>query len=285
MRNLKVFSGDTLDFLDEVIASKKNSTKDPNYKQRIHLLAPDVKVLYSDYETAHNTKNHISLIPNGYVNQEKADLLRLYTSGNSKLVKLKNSITTVLDNRVLNTCQYCTIAPVGSLDHIVPKDTYPEFSVNPKNLIPACTTCNSHKNENWKENNKTIFLNLYIDILPSEQYLFVSLDLSANNIQPTFELQNVNNIDSDIFELLENHYSRLNLFKRFKKESHKIISELTNLISASINLLDRDQIKELVLSKIDADKAIFGNNYYKSILEESLINNQIYLNSIFNQTS
>lgn len=280
MRNLNVFNGSTPDFLDEVIATKRNSSLDPDFKNRVNLLTPNVKVLYGNFDITHNSNNHVSLTPNGYANQEKADLLKLYTSGNSSLVKLKNNITTVLDNRAMNTCQYCTIAPVGSLDHIVPKDEFPEFSVNPKNLLPACTTCNSHKNENWKVNNKTIFLNLYTDILPSEQYLFVDLIVSENNVQPTFQLRNINNIDLDFYELLENHYSRLQLPQRFKRESHKVISELTNLISAGSHLLNENQIKELVLAKIGEDKVVFGNNYYKSILEEVLINSQVYLDSI-----
>ncbi|RCW92419.1 HNH endonuclease [Winogradskyella arenosi] len=280
MRNLNAYSGDTSDFLDEVIGSKRNSSKDPNYKQRINILASDIKVLFGNYETAHNTNNHVSLTPNGYANQEKTDLLKLYSSGNSRLIKLKNSITTVLDNRAMNTCQYCTIAPVGSLDHIVPKGEFPEFSVNPKNLLPACTTCNSHKNENWKESNKTIFLNLYTDILPSEKYLFVDLLITANNIQPTFILRNTNNIDLDFFELLVSHYTKLHLLERFKQESHKIISELTHLICNFINSTPLNLLKTNILSKIEDDKAVFGCNYYKSVLEEALINNQQYLDSI-----
>jgi 5-methylcytosine-specific restriction endonuclease McrA len=281
MRNLNVYSGDTSVFLDEVIASKRNSTEDPNYKQRVNVLSHDVKVLFGVYEIAHNANNHVSLVPNGYINQDKTDLLKLYNSGNSRLIKLKNSVTTVLDNRAMNTCQYCTIAPVASLDHIVPKGRFPEFSVNPKNLLPACTTCNSHKNQNWTENNNTIFLNLYTDILPAEEYLFIDLVVTVNNIQPTFELRNINNIDAVFFELLEKHYSRLHLPQRFKKESHKVISELTNLISASRHLLNQNQIIELIRAKISEDKAVFGNNYYKSILEKSLINNQDYLDKVF----
>jgi len=280
MRNLNVHNGNTSDFLDEVVASKKNSPKDPNYKQRVNVLVPAIKVLYGNYETVHNANNHVSLVPSGYVNQEKSDLLKLYTSSNSRLVKLKNSITTVLDNRAMNTCQYCTITPIGSLDHIIPKDEFPEFSVNPKNLLPACTTCNSHKSENWKGSNKTLFLNLYTDVLPSEQYLYVDIVLLDKNILPTFELRNTNHIDVAFFELLMSHYTRLHLPKRFKQESHKVISELTNLITASKNILSQHQIIELVKAKIEEDKAVFGNNYYKSILEEALINKQDYLNQI-----
>lgn len=282
MRNLNAYRGNSSDFLDEVIATKRNSEQDPNYKQRINVLAPAIKVLYRNYETAHNTNNYISLVPNGYVNQDKADLLKLYTPNNSRLIKLKKSITTVLDNRAMNTCQYCTLSPVGSLDHIIPKHEFPEFSVNPKNLLPACTTCNSHKNENWKENNKTIFLNLYTDILPTDQYLFVDLVVSPNNIQPKFELINSNNINADFFELLKSHYTNLHLLERFKIESHKVISELTNLIWASKTLLNQNQIIELVKAKIKEDKNIFGNNYFKSILEEALIINQDYINIVLN---
>ncbi len=280
MRNLKPFNGNTSNFLDEVIVSKRNSQLDPTYKQRINLLAPGVKQLYRQYDIAHDENSHVGLVPYGYVNQDKSDLIKLYTSSNKMLIKLKNNVTTVLDNRAMNTCQYCTIGPIGSLDHIVPKEEFPEFSVNPKNLIPACTTCNSHKYESWKLNNKTIFLNLYTDILPSEQYLFVDLLITPNNIQPTFELKNINNIDANFFELLKSHYSRLNLQSRFKMESHKIISELTNIILASRQLLDGNQLKDLVSAKLVEDKNVFGNNYYKSILEEALINSQGFVLNI-----
>jgi 5-methylcytosine-specific restriction endonuclease McrA len=279
MRNLNSFMGNTSDFLDEIVASKRNSSEDPNYKFRLSALVPNIKLHYSDFDLAFNHNNYISLTPNGYVNQEKDDLLKLYTPNNSRLVKLKNSITTVLDNRAMNTCQYCTLAPIGSLDHIIPKDEFPEFSVNPKNLLPSCSICNSHKKEHWKLINKTLFINLYTDILPDEQYLFVDITITLTNIEPNFELRNVNHIDNDFFELLESHYSRLQLLQRFRNESHKVISELSNLIFASLKQLTQSQIIILVKDKIIEDKRIFGMNYYKSILEEALITDQDYLDS------
>jgi len=126
-----------------------------------------------------------------------------------------------------------------------------------------------------------LFLNLYTDTLPNEQYLFVDLVVSPNYIEPTFELRNVNNINADFFQLLKSHYSRLHLPERFKKESHKVISELTNLISASKNLLSKDQIIELVQNKIDEDKKTFGSNNFKSMLEEALISNKNYMDDIY----
>ncbi|MGV0920881.1 HNH endonuclease [Empedobacter falsenii] len=281
MRNLNAYSECSLEFLDKIVESKRYSQKDPDYKSRLNQLIPNVKILYRNYDTVFFSNNHTSLNPYGYIHQSKVDLIKLYKSNNSILVKLKNSITTVLDNRAMNTCQYCTIAPISSLDHILPKDEFPEFSVNPKNLIPSCSTCNSHKNEYWRVDNNTIFLNLYTDDLPLEQYLFVDIEFIDNNIQPNFKLRNLHGIDKEFFELLNSHYSRLDLFQRFKNESHKIISELTNLLKGCKRSLNKDQIIQIVLDKIEEDKASFGTNYYKSILEFALINSDTFLNNIF----
>ncbi len=51
-------------------------------------------------------------------------------------------------NRIRQTtgiicCPMCGSASTGSLDHYLPKDDYPEFSVLPCNLVPACALCNS----------------------------------------------------------------------------------------------------------------------------------------------
>lgn len=281
MKNLNVFDGNVQEFLDDIINSKKKSKEDPNFKDRVKILVPNIKALYNSFDVSHNYNSHISLNPYGYVNGNKNDLLKLYTSDNSKLVKLKNKLTTILDNRIMNTCQYCTMTPINSLDHIVPKGEFPEFAVNPKNLLPACSACNSYKSENWRENNKTLFLNLYTDILPQVQYLFVDLNITADYIETKFELKNINNIDPDLFELLESHYRKLYLPNRFSKKSNDIISELKNIIISNKLFLDKTQIVQVVQEKINRDKILFGCNYYKSILEETLINNEIFIDSIF----
>lgn len=43
----------------------------------------------------------------------------------------------------LSTCPMCGAAGVGTVDHYLPRETYPEFSVFTPNLIPACNLCNS----------------------------------------------------------------------------------------------------------------------------------------------
>jgi hypothetical protein len=44
-------------------------------------------------------------------------------------------------------CPYCGQRDVKTLDHYLPKATFPEFAVLPANLIPCCSDCNHDKFE------------------------------------------------------------------------------------------------------------------------------------------
>lgn len=39
-------------------------------------------------------------------------------------------------------CPFCGINSIGNVDHFLPKKHFPQFSVYPQNLVPACRDCN-----------------------------------------------------------------------------------------------------------------------------------------------
>jgi 5-methylcytosine-specific restriction endonuclease McrA len=45
----------------------------------------------------------------------------------------------------LQSCPMCGSSVTGSVDHYLPKEDFPEFSVMAANLVPACSHCNSGK--------------------------------------------------------------------------------------------------------------------------------------------
>lgn len=281
MKNLNVFNGNTHDFLDDVVNSKKNTQDDPNYKERLAILTPDVKLCFITFDIVNNANNHISLVPHGYVTPDKDDLLKLYNPKAKKLVTFKNTSTTVLDNRASTVCQYCTINSANTLDHIVPKTEFAEFAINPKNLFPACSECNGYKSDRFKKNNDRLFLNLYSDVLPITKYLFVDIQIVNSVVEADYRLSNINNINVQLFSIIESHYDKLHLFRRFKSKTNTIVSEMTNSINASIGKISKQTFIDLTLDKIYRDELLHGSNYYKSILEKQLLNNDAYLNLYF----
>lgn len=281
MKNLKPYKECSSAFLDDVLKAKNISKKDPEYKKRVEILKPSVKNKYSTFEIAHTANNLVSLNTAGYAGQDKIDLLKLYKYDNSVIQKLNEQVTTLEGNRLINTCQNCTINEINSLDHIVPKDEFPEFAVNPRNLFPSCSKCNGHKSYVWRENNRSLFLNLYLDNLPEEQYLFCNPTFDGDKITLKFTVENRYGIEQNLFNLIKNHYVRLHLPKRFRKNSHDIIYELNKEINKYKDKISKEELIKTIKEDIKDDKTYYGFNYWKAIIKETLIGDINYLALMF----
>ncbi|MBR7716769.1 HNH endonuclease [Acinetobacter nosocomialis] len=280
MKNLKNnLSSSSIDFMREIVSSKRNTQNDPNRKTRLLSLVTKVDPSYSNYDRKMSTNTLTSLTPLVISASEEVDFLNLYSYKNSKLTAFRRAISTDNTSTYQPTCQYCTINSVNSLDHFAPKDLFPEFSVHPNNLIPSCTECNSKKLVRWINNNQHIFLNLYIDILPDIQYLFVEFDIiSLSDINVNFRIDNLNNISLPLYTIITSHYRELDLFQRFKDKSSDVIIELTNSIQASLsNGISITDIKQTIIDTCNLDKKHKGHNHYQIILKETLIQSNNYI--------
>lgn len=280
MKNLKNnLSLSSIDFMRQVVSSKKKTADDPNRKDRLSNLITKVDPSYSEYDSKLSTNTLPLLTKLTLSTMEETDLLSLYSYKSSKLTAFRRAISTDNSSTYQATCQYCTVNSVNSLDHFVPKDLFPEFSVHPNNLIPSCTKCNSKKLVRWLNNNQHLFLNLYIDILPNIQYLFVELDvISLNNIDVKFKIDNLNNISISLYTVITSHYKELDLFQRFKDKSSDVIIELTNSIQASLsNGISIIAIQKTIIDTCNLDKKHKGHNHYQIILKETLIQSANYI--------
>lgn len=278
MKNIKSYSGDCFTFHKNVIEAKKITKKDPNYKVRVSALNLDIEKKFEEYTEKFitNTLEEISSI--GYNGSNKEDLLNLYNFRSKLLQKLKLELTTDDNNRINNTCQYCTIGEVNSFDHYLPQTEFSEYIVNPLNLIPSCTKCNGYKGSTWRIYGRRIFLNLYLDQLPEIQYLFVKVSVRENEIDLEYFLDARNGVSNEMFELLSYHYDKLHLFKRFKENSDIIISELDTEISKYSQKLSINDIKKTILEECQASYKTLGRNNWKIVLKMALIDNSEYLN-------
>lgn len=271
MNNLIYYNDCCFIFHENVIKSKHKRKTDPTYKERLIFLNEDIKVMFDDYQEKFKQNKLEELIANGYSDQAKVDLQSLYEYKSSLLKQLKITLTTDQNNRKNGICQNCTIGEVNSFDHYVPQTEFAEFSVNPLNLIPCCSKCNEHKSSIWRINGKKKFLNLYIDPLPVEQYLFVNVIVSYNSIDIEYYLSNQNGISAELYGLIENHYDKLDLLTRFRENSDIVISELDTQIRASVKINSIDQIKSTIIEECNANKQLLGHNHWKLVLKMAII--------------
>lgn len=271
MKNIKCYPKDALAFHKNLINDSLNKgvTKD-NLLKNEFLIAKT----YTDYKDKFDNNNLFTISAHGFDGEDKANLLKLYSSQRKPIIELKKELTTNEYNQRINTCPNCTINKVASLDHYIPKEEFPEFSVNPINLVPCCSICNSKKKENWKDDNKLLFLNLYSDIIPNSRYLFVDVESKS---EFTFKLKNVSKIDFPLFNVIESHYDRLDLLQRFKEDSDEVISELDILISSARCLISDDkELLNFILNHYSQIEDRDGVNNWKVVLVKAMVNSETY---------
>lgn len=283
MKNLKNYTEDSYSFYLAVTNSKKSRKDDPNYKERINSLKNIVEERFQLYKNKFDQNQLEDITSISLDSQKIKDLGDLYNYKSKPLQLLKIKLTTDENNRVNNTCQNCSIGEVNSFDHYLPQSEFAEFIVNPLNLIPSCSNCNGRKNSIWRNNGKRVFLNQYLDTLPSIQYLFVNIDSSESTINVCYYLENKGNIENGIFEKITNHYERLDLLNRFKENSHSIISELDNEIKNFSKLLPINKVIETIVETCNDNRKTFGFNNWKIVLKLALVESPSYL-SRFNDS-
>lgn len=272
MKNLKPYPDSAFLFYEQVIEKKRIPKGDVDYKTRLEDITDKIKKSFEDYDNSFSANSLESLVSMNPSLSQKDDLLKLYSYRGKIFQTLKQVVTTTESKRIINTCQNCTINSIDSFDHYLPQSEFAEFVVNPKNLIPSCSSCNKKKSSNWRAQNLRLFINLYLDHIPDLQYLFVNVTFNSDVITTNFYLDNPNNIENNLYQLISKHYSQLELCKLFSENNDSVITSLVHDIKEYDQKLSREDMKEVIIGKANRNKRAFGYNYWKSILEIELAN-------------
>lgn len=162
-----------------------------------------------------------------------------------------------------NFCYMCGNLNAGTLDHLLPKDIYPEFSFFSKNLIPSCD-CNSKKKIDlssalnphfYKECDSELYF-LDINIISLMPQIDFEFEIKVINTMPKMRIILENHLKnhllkySDIINYMKNHISEIlnnplaafSIYKQINrievKERIEILVNVTKFQSKSENRWD-----------------------------------------------
>jgi len=276
MKNLSAYADSSFDYY----SGAKERKQSEDLKNRLIKIDLTLCADFDDYDKCFYARALNNLQIKSIYNSYKEDLLSLYSYKSFMIQKLKDRIISINPKTVSNTCQYCTINSFNSMDHVLPKSDFPQFSVHPKNLFPSCTECNSYMSKVYEQTGSKPFLNLYIDVLPDVQYLFVDVIADAfTGVNFNYNLINCDDlIDEEIFKQIESHYTRLNLFIRMKKASIEIIDELINDMKPIVRRYGYEIAKDMAIDGINENLIAYGKNHWRFICQKTLLNSQIFKN-------
>lgn len=86
-------------------------------------------------------------------------------------------IARIRKTRGLTCCPMCGSHHHGTLDHYLPRESFPEFSILLSNLVPACPYCNSGVKKGWYRGaaSPERFIHPYFDTLAKDPIWYVEI--------------------------------------------------------------------------------------------------------------
>lgn len=135
----------------DVFALCLGATTDPDLHSRLAAVAAHLATAAAAYQ-ANAAAASLHLIPRvpsvGAVT--KPELTNLYEGHLSKTKGAARAVYDRIRNAAPNNrCPLCGVGVVAHCDHHLPKSRYPDLSILPINLVPACHFCNYKKREKY----------------------------------------------------------------------------------------------------------------------------------------
>lgn len=135
----------------DVFALCLGATTDVGLHARLMAITTDLEAVSATYEASAATAS-LNLIPRVLSVGEvtKPELTALYEEHLSKTNGAARAVYDRVRNAAPNNrCPLCGVGNVAHCDHHLPKSRYPDLSILPINLVPACHFCNYKKREKY----------------------------------------------------------------------------------------------------------------------------------------
>lgn len=270
MRNLPVPIID-----DKVKFTSIINGKSETIKNRLKRIRPTIKRRYDEYQ--YNIER-LELISRSEITKTYADSLHHCYKTNTKEMSSLRDLLLEPDVDDFDKCPFCGLGEPTTLDHYLPKEDFPEFSVYAKNLIPVCGVCNSnYKGTKCFNNGERLFIHTYYDLFPEHDFITMNIDVTTSI---TINFSSVHVQGEDYFSsLFNNHFTNLGLSKRYKR---KAVAEINRKKTALKRIYNRhnsaqevsDELRNLAFSFREE----YGGNSWKVALYDALASNMSFCN-------
>lgn len=232
-------------------------------RERLAAAQPQVFDAYRAYAGA--SVDVTALAPADTLPATAADLRGNYTSVSQAGQFARNRI---LGSNADGTCPLCGEAPASTLDHYLPRGAFPEFSVLPLNLVPACYDCNVKKGSNYNDGNGALFLHAYLDDLPTDEpFLVADVEVTGEDIVSTFRVVPPASTTPVLRRRIASHFERLGLRDYYAFQAAKEAGERRGAIAS---LLEDGGgpagVRDYLLNEFDSVAQYSGPSHWRAAL-------------------
>jgi hypothetical protein len=223
---------------------------------------PAITVAYTAYTGA--AVNVITLTPMTLVNPDHSSFLESNYDALSPRRALQE-LAAELHEAAGFRCPMCNFEQTSTLDHFLPRSTYPEFSILARNLIAACFTCNNRKGSYPASR----FVHAYLDGIPG-LLIVVANTIWDPELHLRYSLIRPNDLALDLFTRLSDQFQLLGLADRFEREAGYVLTEIILNCEALFRRGGANLVRDELLRQAHDSQVSYGINHYKPAMLRAL---------------
>lgn len=266
MRSIPLLAVDATDIFDEIAAAKQMPRR-----RRLQAVRAKVLVAYQGYEDAAPEVGGLERAQ--LTDLQKEAMRHAYTVETEPMTVLRG---TLLKRVIVARCPFCGISESSTLDHYLPKEQYPEFSIFPKNLVPSCAACNTRKRNRILDEGTGVrmFLHPCYDVIPDIPFLAVRARMAADALILSYQLTRPVGMALRTFRHLRSHFNELDLADRYRRMGLEHLGGLYPALRRAYGSTeDAARVAEKLIEGAEDFELVFGPNYWLSKLYRALASN------------
>ena len=274
MRSIPLLAVDAMDVFDEIAAAKHQPRRG-----RMQAARPRVLAAYQVYE---DSVPEVGELDQAALTEPQKEAMRhAFTVETAAMTTLRGNL---LKRISVARCPFCTISESSTLDHYLPKEQYPEFSVFPKNLVPSCAVCNTRKRDRILDEgtNVRMFLHPCYDVIPDMEFLTVRARMEADALILSYRLMRPTGMALRTFMHLKSHFNELDLADRYRRMGLEHLGgQYPALRRAYGSSENAERVAErLIEGAVDLEE-VSGPNYWLAKLYRALAGNDDFCDGGF----
>ena len=276
---------------DAYLTCVSGVVRDHNLKERLNSAWSNVEKKTNEYEEKAKNGNLYTIPPldsktgdNDSVigtNINKSEFIKLYKY---YMLNEEKPARHIYDNLMLlaeGKCPFCGgIGIPRNLDHFFPNAYYPQFSILPLNLVPACRDCNMDKGSTFATVAEEQILHPYLDkdCFFNEQWVSAHV-IPDDIVVIEFYVNPPDSWDSVDVKRARKHFKDFSLAERYSLQAGEELSVVIDQRKQSLNTFTQDEFREHL--KMTANSTCFFINHWRRIMYQSLANDEWFCSNKF----
>lgn len=258
-----------LDVDDEETFRATSGEKQEPIQTRLRGLQERVFARYACYVRSRSGLENVAA--HVYVPEDGDALRHAYSYPTRSVKALLEEVKKNAVRNVFGKCSYCDAVGDLTIDHYLPKQAYPEFSILAENLVPVCSPCNRKKGNRIEVGGRRAFYNPYVDIEPTGKWLYADLiDPARGTLM--FSIARPRRMSVQNFELIERHFAALGLLKRYLGMGAPVLQEALAVIRENLNGSRVSQIRSELKRLAVRQRDVYGQNHFRTAVFEAVAN-------------